>query len=320
MQDLGALALFLREISFGVFLAGLFYTFGMFILSRVFAAFGDHDAGEHDVDSAEHDIEHDVEHDYDHDIGHDLDHDIEHDVAHDFDHDVGHEIEHDIDHDLDHDIAHDLDHELDHDLDYGYDIDHDVDHEIDHEVDHDHGVEHEHDIDHDHHLETEFGGDVDHASGLGFFEMDRGAPLGVTIGTSLVSFGFIGSVIYYEGVLLPFLAKLLIQLVGAALIVFTVRTVLGKAFVESGFYIEPRHIVGRKVEAASTIRDDFGEIRAETEMGLRRFYARPFVKGVVFQKGTELFVVSADDKVVYVDPRKEAKKWVQQQSQKQHGK
>ena len=51
-----------------------------------------------------------------------------------------------------------------------------------------------------------------------------------------------------------------------------------------------------------------------TEMGLRRFHARPFQKGVIFEKGTDLFVISADKKFVYVDPRKEAMKWVQKQS------
>ena len=54
------------------------------------------------------------------------------------------------------------------------------------------------------------------------------------------------------------------------------RAILSKVFVEAGFMIHPKHIVGMEVEAASTVRDDFGEIRAETEMGLRRFHARPF--------------------------------------------
>ncbi|MGY5852987.1 MAG: hypothetical protein RTU92_05425, partial [Candidatus Thorarchaeota archaeon] len=97
---------------------------------------------------------------------------------------------------------------------------------------------------------------------------------------------------------------------------YGVRTVLRKAFVESGFMIEPRHLVGREVEAVSTINDGFGEVRLETEMGLRRFHARPFQRGVIFQKGTDLFIVSADDKFVYVDPRKDLVKWLQKQSKK----
>jgi hypothetical protein len=101
---------------------------------------------------------------------------------------------------------------------------------------------------------------------------------------------------------------------GVVAVVYGVRTVLRKAFVESGFMIEPRHVVGREVEAVSTINDGFGEVRLETEMGLRRFHARPFQKGVVFQKGTYLFVVSADKKFVYVDPRKDVVKWLQSQS------
>ena len=100
------------------------------------------------------------------------------------------------------------------------------------------------------------------------------------------------------------------------MIVYSVRTVLRKAFVESGFMIEPRHIVGKEVEAVSTINDGFGEVRLETEMGLRRFHARPFQKGVEFQKGTKLFIVSADIKFVYVDPRKDVVKWLQQQSRR----
>jgi hypothetical protein len=108
----------------------------------------------------------------------------------------------------------------------------------------------------------------------------------------------------------------MIQLGGTFILVWTMRTILGRIFVESGFNIKPQHLVGLEVEAVSTIRDDFGEVRAETEMGLRRFHARPFQKGVVFEKGTDLFVVSADEKFVYVDPRKEAVKWVQKQSKK----
>jgi hypothetical protein len=150
----------------------------------------------------------------------------------------------------------------------------------------------------------------------GFFETERGAPMGVTIGTSLVTFGFLGSLLYYEGIVLPLFGKLFIHFAGVVLMVYGVRTVLRKAFVESGFMIEPRHLVGREVEAVSTISDGFGEVRVDTEMGLRRFHARPFQRGVIFQKGTDLFIVSADDKFVYVDPRKDVVKWLQRQSKK----
>jgi hypothetical protein len=121
---------------------------------------------------------------------------------------------------------------------------------------------------------------------------------------------------YYEGVALPFVAKIFIQVGGTALLVWTMRTILGKFFVETGFNIKPQHIVGLEVEAVSTIRDDFGEVRVQTEMGLRRFNARPFQKGVVFQKGTHLYAVSASEKFIYVDPRKEVLKWVQKQSKR----
>jgi len=141
--------------------------------------------------------------------------------------------------------------------------------------------------------------------------------MGVTIGTSLVTFGFLGSLLYYEGIMFPFLGKIAIHVLGAVAMVYGVRTILRKAFVESGFMLEPRHIVGREVEAVSTINDGFGEVRLETEMGLRRFRARPFQRGVVFQKGTDLFIVSADDKFVYVDPRKDVVRWMQEQSKKE---
>jgi hypothetical protein len=277
----------------------------MFFLGRLFSAISEHThEAEHDVD---HDVEHDVEKDFDHDVDHDIekdfDHDVEHDIEKDFDHDVEHDIEKDFDHDVEHDIEKDYDHDVDYDVekDYDHDTEHDVEKDVDHhgEKDYGHDVEVDHDIEKDH---------------SGFFELDRGAPLGVTIGTSLVLFGFIGSVVYYEGILLPFVGKLMIQLGGTFLLVWMVRTVLGRIFVEVGFNIRPRHLVGMEVEAVSTVRDDFGEVRAETEMGLRRFHARPFQKGVVFEKGTDLFVVSADDKFVYVDPRKEAVKWVHKQS------
>lgn len=282
MQDIVAIAALLREISFGILIAGLFYTFGLFALGRVFAALSDHGHAEHDVDhEVDHDVDHDVGHDLDHDFDHVVDHDVDHDIGHDYDHDVGHHLEHDLDHDVDYDVDHDVDHDVEHDVDHDIDIDHDVDIEK-----------------------------------SGFFEIERGAPMGVTIGTTLVVFGFLGSLIYYEGFMLPFIAKIFIHVAGVAGIVYAVRTVLSKAFVESGFMIEPRHIVGREVEAVSTISDGFGEIRLETEMGLRRFHARPFQKGVVFQKGTDLFIVSADEKFVYVDPRKDVVKWLQKQSKK----
>ncbi|MHA1633165.1 MAG: hypothetical protein ACTSUZ_01280 [Candidatus Thorarchaeota archaeon] len=293
MQDILVIAALMREISFGILLAGLFYTFGMFFLGRLFSAISEHShEAEHDVD---HNVEHDVEKDYDHDV----DHDIEHDVDHDIDHDVEHDIEKDFDHDVEHDLDHHV--EVDHDLD------HDVEHDVEKDIDHSHDTEH----DSEHEVEVDHGIEKDHS---GFFELDRGAPLGVTIGTSLVLFGFIGSVVYYEGILLPFVAKMMIQLGGTFLLVWTMRSILGRIFVESGFNIKPQHLVGLEVKAVSTVRDDFGEIRAETEMGLRRFHARPFQKGVIFEKGTDLFVISADEKFVYVDPRKEAVKWVQKQS------
>jgi hypothetical protein len=292
MQDLVAIASLLREISFGVLIAGLFYTFGMFFLGKVFAAFSEHSHEvEHDIDhSVEHDVDHavehgDVEHDYDHDVDHDVDYDISHEVEHDFDHDVSHEVEHDYDHAVEHG-----DHDIGH-----HEIGHDAEHDTDHEVDVEHAIE------------------TDHS---GFFEAERGAPLGVTIGTTLVTFGFLGVIMYFEGIAIPFVAKIIAQVGGTALLVWTMRKILSKFFVETGFNIKPQHIVGLEVEAVSTIRDDFGEIRVTTEMGLRRFYARPFQKGVVFQKGTTLYAVSASDKFVYVDPRKEVVKWVQKQSRR----
>lgn len=306
MQDLVAIAALLREVSFGILIAGLFYTFGMFALSRIFSAIGEHESAE-------------AEHDVDHDIGHDMDHEIEHDVDHDVDHEIGHEVEHDFDHDVDHDIPYDKSgiFEHDHDLDVDHELpddksgilEHDHDMEVHHEVPADKSgiVGHEHDIDVDHDVPEDKSG---------FFETERGAPLGVTIGTSLVTFGFLGSLLYYEGITMPLFGKIFIHLAAVAMIVYGVRTVLGKAFVESGFMLEPRHLVGREVIAVSTINDGFGEIRLETEMGLRRFRARPFQRGVVFQKGTDLYIVSADDKFVYVDPRKDVVKWLQQQSKK----
>ena len=150
----------------------------------------------------------------------------------------------------------------------------------------------------------------------GYFETERGAPMGVTIGTSLVTFGFLGSILYYEGIMFPLVGKLAFHIIGVLAMVYVVRGVLGRVFVEAGFMIEPRHLVGREVVAVSTINDGFGEVRVETEMGLRRFHARPWQKGVVFQKGSDLYIVSADDKFVYVDPRKDVLNWVQKQSQK----
>ena len=289
MQDVVVIAALLREISFGILLAGLFYTFGMFALGRLFSILGEH----------EHDVDHDVEHYVDHDIGHSVEHEVDHDYDHDIDHDYDHDIEHEYDHDLEHDVGHEIDHDLDHELEH--DVDHDVEHDAEHDMDHDH--DHELDLDHDIEVDKS-----------GWFETERGAPLGVTIGTSLVSFGFIGSILYYEGILLPLFGKVLLHLIAVFVVVFSVRTVLAKAFVESGFMITPRHLVGLEVEAVSTVRDDFGEVRANTDMGLRRFLARPFQKGVVFQKGTKLFVVSADEKHVFVDPRRDVVTWLQKQS------
>ncbi|MFW9796399.1 MAG: hypothetical protein ACFFE2_05110, partial [Candidatus Thorarchaeota archaeon] len=194
-----------------------------------------------------------------------------------------------------------------------HDVDHDMDHDVDHDMDHDVPDDKSGIVEHSHELDVEH--DIPHVKS-GFFETERGAPMGVTIGTSLVTFGFLGSIIYYEGVVFPLIGKLAVHIVSVAVMVYGVRTVLRKAFIESGFMIEPRHLVGREVKAVSTINDGFGEVRLETEMGLRRFHARPFQKGVVFQKGTDLFIVSADDKFVYVDPRKDVVKWLYKQSKK----
>lgn len=300
------IAALLREISFGILLVGLFYTFGMFLIGRLVSAIGEHGT-DHDVEK---EVDHDVEHDVDHgEIEHELDH--EYDMDHgDIDHSIEHEYEadHELDAGYEHEIGHELEKEIDHSIDY--DVDHEVDHDVDHDVDMDHDVEKEWDqeVDIDHELDVE--------KQSGFFESDRGAPLGVTIGTSLLSFGFFGSIIYYDGIVIPFAGKFLLHFLGAVLVVYAVRTVLGKVFVESGFMIEPRHLVGRHVEAVSTISDNFGEVRTDTDMGLRRFHARPFQKGVVFERGTGLYVVSANEKFVYVDPRKEALKWSHRQSQK----
>ncbi len=86
MQGIVDFALILRQISLGVFLFGLFYTFGMFALGRLFEILSD--VGEHDIDvdtdagegldydgSVEADVESDIS--LDHDIGGDMEHDIE---------------------------------------------------------------------------------------------------------------------------------------------------------------------------------------------------------------------------------------------------
>ncbi|MBD3405305.1 MAG: hypothetical protein GF411_04100 [Candidatus Lokiarchaeota archaeon] len=312
MQEIAVL---LREISIGVLIAGLFYTFGMYLLGQLFAAFGEHET-DHDMDHST-----EVGHDYDHEVGHDIDHeyDMDHDldISHEYevDHgvDVGHEVEVDHDLDMDHDIE--LDHVLDVDHDVG--LDHDVD------MDHDLDAGHDYDIDHDSDYDTDHGHDIEHDAHLdmtdhdGFFEAERGPPLGVTIGSTLVSFGFIGSVIYYDGILVPIFGKVGIHILGVIAVVGFIRYTLSKLFVERGFYIENRHLVGREVEAVSTISDDFGEIRTETAMGLRRFNARPFQKGVVFEKGMKLYIVSADERFVYVDPRPESIHWTQEQTRKE---
>jgi hypothetical protein len=301
VQDLVAIAAMLREISFGVFIAGLFYTFGMFFLGKVFSVLSEH---EHEIDhDIDHEIDHSVEHEVEHDYNHDMDHSVEHEIEHDYDHEIDHEVDYDISHEIEHEFDHEVSHEVEHDYDHAvehmdhdiehHDVSHDTEHGADHEVDVSHGIEHDH---------------------SGFFEIERGAPLGVTIGTTLVTFGFLGVVMYYDGLALPFVVKMFIHVGGTAFLVWTVRTILGKFFVETGFNIKPKDIVGLEVVAVSTIRDDFGEIHAKTEMGLRRFNARPFQKGVVFQKGTPLYAVSANDRFIYVDPRKEVAKWVQKQS------
>ncbi|MHA1949078.1 MAG: hypothetical protein ACXAAO_09575 [Candidatus Thorarchaeota archaeon] len=321
MQDLFAIAALLREISFGILIAGLFYTFGLFALGRLFAAISEHGHVEHDMDhDVDHDIDHDLDHELDHDIG-EVDHDIPDDKSGFLD------VDHDIPDDksgfmeMDHDIPDDksgfmeMDHDIPDDKSGFLEMDHDLPDdksgilEIDKDLPDDKSgmMETDHDFDLDHDIDVEKSG---------FFEVERGAPMGVTIGTALVVFGFLGSLIYYEGLAIPLIAKIFIHVAGVAGIVYTVRTVLSRAFVESGFMIEPRHIVGREVEAVSTINDGFGEVRLETEMGLRRFHARPFQKGVVFQKGSDLFIVSADRKFVYVDPRKDVVKWLQKQSKK----
>lgn len=310
MQDIVVIAALIREISFGILLIGLFYTFGMFMIGRLVSAIGEHGT-DHDVEKEiDHDVEHDIDHDYDMEHG-----EIEHDVDHDYDMDhidIDHSIEHEYeaDHDIDAGYDHEIGHEVEKDIDHGvdYDVDHEVEHDIEHDVEHDIEKDWDHEVDIDHELDME--------KPSGFFESDRGAPLGVTIGTSLLSFGFFGSIIYYDGIVIPLEGKFLLHFLGAVLVVYAVRTVLGKVFVESGFMIEPRHLVGRHVEAVSTVSDEFGEVRTDTDMGLRRFHARPFQKGVVFDKGTDLYVVSANEKFVYVDPRKEALKWSHRQSQK----
>ncbi len=310
MQEFMPLAIILREISFGILLVGLFYTFGMFLIGRLFAAISEH-AHEHDVShEAEHDMDHHIEHDVEHDYDHDTEHVIEHAVEHDYD--THAEIDHDVDHDYDHVVEHDIDHHLE--TDVAHEVGHDIEHAVEHHLDIDHDVDHdtEHDTDHEHELDL----DIEAGDHSGFFEAARGAPLGVTIGTSLVSFGFLGSIVYYEGLLAPLAAKICFQFIGAALLVFFVRTMLGKVFVESGFNIEPKHIVGQEVEAVSTISDDFGEVRYETVMGLRRFHARPLQQGLVFRKGMTLYVVSANDRFVFVDPRIEVAKGQHKQSQK----
>jgi hypothetical protein len=310
MQDIVVIAALIREISFGILLVGLFYTFGMFLIGRLVSAIGEHGT-EHDVEKEiDHDVEHDIDHEYEVEHGeieHDVDHDYDMDHV-DIDHSIEHEYEadHDIDAGYDHEIAHEVEKDIDHGVDY--DVDHEVEHDIEHDVEHDIEKDWDHEVDIDHEL--------DMVKPSGFFESDRGAPLGVTIGTSLLSFGFFGSIIYYEGIMIPFAGKFLLHFLGAALVVYSIRAVLGKVFVESGFMIEPRHLVGRHVEAVSTVSDEFGEVRTDTDMGLRRFHARPFQKGVVFEKGTDLYVVSANEKFVYVDPRREALKWSHRQSQK----
>ena len=115
MQDFAAIAILLREISFGILIAGLFYTFGMFAIGRLFSAIADHET-DHDIEK---DIDHDVEKDFDHDVDHDLDHDVDHDIDHDIEHDIEHDIDHDVDHEVDHDLDYDVDHDIDHDVVHG---------------------------------------------------------------------------------------------------------------------------------------------------------------------------------------------------------
>lgn len=265
MQELAALVALMREISFGILIVGIFYTFGLFLLGKFFSAVSGH--------------------------GQEIEHDADHDVDHAIEKDFGHDVDHDLDHDVDHAIEHDMDH----------DVDHDMDHTIEKDYDHAHDYPVEKDVDHD----TDIGHGIGEGDYSGFFEIQGGPPLGVTIGTGLVGFGFLGVLFYSDSLFLPFFPRFGIHILGVFLSVFTIRFILGKVFVESGFLLRPRHLVGRKVEAATTIRDDFGEVRIETEMGLRRFHAKSLKKEEVYKKGTMLYVISADETFVYVHSSEE---------------
>jgi hypothetical protein len=213
---------------------------------------------------AEHEIGHDVDHVYD--VGHEVEHDV----------DIGHEIDHDIEHDVDHDVSHEIEHEIeadvDSEIDHGYDIGHDVEFEaVSYEGVHD-----------------------------GYYEADRGSPMSVTVGTFLIVFGYLGWLLYNNEHVLDLLVRVGGQVFGTLLVVMFVRFTLGKVFKDTGFIMNPKDIIGQTVTSMTTITRSFGEVRAQTIMGPRRFFARPVDPTLVYPCGASLFAATADEKYVYV--------------------
>ncbi len=241
----------MQNVSLAIFLFGLVYVFGTYVLGRVLAAM-----------------------DHGHDIDKGLDKDFDKSFEKDFDKDFDHG-EVDSDYDMEHEI----------------DSDHDFEHDYDHDIGEPEGE-----------LESGLDGVMDEfiISDGGYFEVSAGIPISITIGTTLISFGFIGMVLYSNEILFEYLMKVGIHLGLTIGMLIFIRLIIGRLFKETGFNINYGDMIGHRVLAMSTVSREFGEVRGRTEMGLRRFHARPAKASTIYQKGLELYVVAADKKLLYV--------------------
>jgi hypothetical protein len=278
----------LRNISIGVFWGGIFFVFGMYTIGKILSAISE--------------FGHDIGHDMDHDVGHEIEHEIEHEIDHDIDHDIEHEVGHSLEIEKELDLHHDVHVEVEKDVHFDsqhhaveHDVEHDVEHSFEHEIDHD--IEHDYDL----HVDTDFEAvSVEPVPETHFYDVDRGTPISITIGTILIVFGYLGWLLYNDVYMIDLSMRILGQLLGTFSTVAIVRYTLSKFFFDTGYLFYPRDMINMQVIAMTTITGDFGEVRGSTPMGNRRMYARPTNPATVYPRDTILYVITADDRYLYV--------------------
>lgn len=117
-----------------------------------------------------------------------------------------------------------------------------------------------------------------------------------------MSFGIFGIILYYFVIIDPIIS-ITIHVVLTSFTVYIFNRLFHAIFQESGILVKLTDLIGYKSIATTDISYDFGEVSVKTQMGYKRYLARPIFSNnnrIKYNRGEDLFIIGVMKKMALV--------------------